>query len=158
MMDVNLTLIGQMITFAVFVWFTMKFVWPPLTKAMQEREKKIADGLAAAERGQHDLQLAQHKAVALLSEAKQSAAGIIDQANKRAEHIAQEALDNAKQEAQRLIERTQAELEQQFGKAKRELQSQVANLALEMAEKIVQRDIDAKTHQQLLDSLVTETQ
>jgi F-type H+-transporting ATPase subunit b len=156
MMDINITLIGQMITFAVFVWFTMKFVWPPITKAMDDRAKKIADGLAAAERGQQDMQLAQHKAAEMLAEAKQTAASIVDQANARAENIAVEAQRKAKVDAERLVKRAQEEFEQEANQAKRELQSQVADLAVQVAEKILQRSIDAKTHQQILNSAMTE--
>lgn len=156
MMSINLTLLGQMLTFAIFVAFTMKYVWPPITKAMQEREKRIADGLAAADRGQRDLELAQHKSVEILQEAKVRASHIIDQANKRAQHIVEEAKEQARQEGQRLLAHAQSEITQQVNQAKRELQTQVSELALKMAEKIVQRDIDARTHQQLLNNLVTE--
>lgn len=156
MMDINITLIGQMITFAVFVWFTMKFVWPPITKAMDDRAKKIADGLAAAERGQQDMQLAQHKAAEMLAEAKQTAATIVDQANARAENIVTEAQQRAKLDAERLVKRAQEEFEQESNQAKRELQSQVADLAVQIAEKILQRSIDAKAHQQILNSAMTE--
>ena len=101
-MNINLTLIGQMIAFAGFVWFCMKFVWPPIMAAMQEREQKIADGLAAADRASHDLELAKEKAVERLKEAKEEAAGIIDAANKRANQLVEEAKDAAVVEADRV--------------------------------------------------------
>lgn len=157
-MDINLTLIGQMITFALFVWFTMKYVWPPITKAMQEREKKIADGLAAADKGQRDLELAMHKSLEILEEAKINASRIIDQANKRAAHIVEEAKEQAREEGKKIIERARDEVEQQVNEAKRQLQNQVAELAITMAEKIIQRDIDPKTHQQLLTQSTAEIQ
>lgn len=158
MMDVNATLIGQMITFAVFVLFTMKYVWPPITKAMQDREKKIADGLAAAEKGQRDLELAQHKSIEIIQEAKVAAAKIIDSAHQRATRIVEDAKENARVESHHLIEHAQAEIEQKVNRARRDLQADVSNLALQMAEKIVQRDIDAKTHQQLLNNMLMEIQ
>ncbi len=156
MMDINFTLIGQILTFVVFIWFTLKYVWPPITKAMQEREKRIADGLAAADKGQRDLELATHKSVEIMQEAKVNAARIVEQANKRATRIVEEAKENARLESQRLIDQAYAEIEQHVNHVKRELQKQAASLALTMAEKIVQRDIDSNTHKQLLEGLVTE--
>ena len=155
-MDLNATLIGQMITFAVFVIFTMKYVWPPITKAMQDREKKIADGLAAGEKGEHDLHLAKNKSIEILQEAKTTATQIITQAHSRADHIVEEAKHTAKKEGERLIAHAQNEIEQYLNEARRQLQSQIANLALGIAEKIVQRDIDPATHKQLLDKMVEE--
>src|SRR5271165_1529994 len=102
-MNINATLLGQMITFAVFVWFTMRFVWPPITKALAERSQKIAEGLAAAERGKHELDLCQQEIVEQLKEAKVNADVIIDQANKRAHQIVDGAKDKAREEGQRLV-------------------------------------------------------
>lgn len=155
-MDLNATLLGQMITFAVFVVFTMKYVWPPITKAMQDREKKIADGLAAGQKGEQDLQLAKNKAVEILREAKTTATQLIAQANSRADHLMEEAKQAAKQEGERLIAHAHTEIEQQVVEAKRQLQSHVGLLAVQMAEKIVQRDIDPASHQLLLDKMVEE--
>lgn len=155
-MNLNLTLIGQMITFAVFVIFTMKYVWPPITKAMQDREKKIADGLAAGEKGELNLRLATNKSVEILQDAKADAAQIIAQAHSRADHIVEEAKQLAKKEGERLIAHAESEIQQNFNEAHRQLQKQIANLALDMAEKIVQRDIDPAAHKQLLDKMVTE--
>ena len=153
-MDINVTLIGQMITFAVFIWFTMKFIWPHITKAMHDREKKIADGLAAAEKGKRDLELAQHKSVEILQETKLKASQIVDAANKRGVHIVEEAKEAARKESKRLIASAQIEIEQQTQQVKDELRAQAGNLAVKMAGKIVAREIDPKAHQTLLDKMV----
>jgi F-type H+-transporting ATPase subunit b len=155
-MDLNATLLGQMITFAVFVIFTMKYVWPPITKAMQEREKKIADGLAAGQKGEHDLQVARDKAADIVYEAKATAEQIISQARSRVDHIMEEGKQAAKKESERLIAHAYAEIEQQVTATKRQLQNQISVLALGMAEKIVQHDIDPAAHQKLLDKMVAE--
>lgn len=155
-MDINLTLLGQMFTFAIFVWFTLKYVWPPITKTMNEREKKIADGLAAAERGQRDLELARHKSGEVLKEAKQEAARIIEQANQRVLRILEEAQEQAQVERQRLLARAQQEIEQQIARTRRNLQHEVTALSLNLAEKIVQRTIDPSVHHRLVQQLVTE--
>ena len=132
-MNINLTLIGQMIAFVCFVLFCMKYVWPPIIAAMAEREKKIADGLAAADRASHDLELAKEKAVERLKEAKEEAAGIIDSANKRANQIEQEA-----------------------NRAREQLRSQVAALSLAGAEKVLGAAIDREAHAGLVDKLASE--
>jgi F-type H+-transporting ATPase subunit b len=155
-MDLNVTLGGQIITFIVCVFVTMKYIWPHITKAMQEREQRIADGLAAADKGQHDLQLAKNRSVEILQEAKNNALQIINQANQRSAQLLEEAKANAVKEGERMIDIARLEIEQQVNHARRELQQQVAALAVGMAEKIVQRDIDMKNHQPLLDKLVTE--
>lgn len=155
-MDINLTLIGQIITFLVFVWFTMNYVWPPLRKAMEERKQKIAEGLAAGDQARKDLELAEHKAMALLREAKLEASHVVEQANKRANHILEEAKETARVEAQRLIEHAHGEIDQQMNQVKRELRAQVAAISLSAAEKIVRRDIDPRDHQEVLDHLLSE--
>ncbi|MGB6975974.1 MAG: F0F1 ATP synthase subunit B [Gammaproteobacteria bacterium] len=157
-MDINLTLLGQMLTFVVFVWFTMKFVWPPIMKTMREREKKIADGLAAGERGERDLELARHKSIEIIQDAKIEAGRILDQANQRGDSIAAEAKEQGQAERHRLIAHAQQEIELQANQTKRELQQQVADLALSMAEKIVQRDIDQNVHRKWLTKAIAETQ
>ena len=129
-MNINLTLIGQTLTFFIFVWFCAKFVWPALINIMEEREKKIADGLQAAERADKDLELAQKRATEQLREAKDQAATIIEQANKRATQIVDEAKDQAKVEADRLITAAKAEIEQESNRAKEELRGKVATLCL----------------------------
>lgn len=155
-MNLNATLLGQMITFAVFIWFTMKYVWPHITKAMDEREKKIADGLAAADKAQRDLELAKHKSVEILQEAKIKAGQIIDQANKRSTHIVEEAKEMAREEGKRLVAAAHLDIDQERQQAKVELQHEASLLALSIAEKIIQREIDGKTHQQLLSKMVEE--
>lgn len=155
-MDINITLLGQTLTFAVFVWFTMKYVWPPIIKAMREREKRIADGLAAAEKAQRDLELARHKSLEILQEAKLEASRLIDQANKRAMRIIEDGKESARQESERILLAGKADVEQQMIQAKRELQAQISDLAIAMAEKIIQEDIDPKIHKKLLDQMVAE--
>ena len=155
-MNINLTLIGQMIAFVCFVLFCMKFVWPPIVAAMAEREKKIADGLAAADRASHDLELAKEKAVERLKEAKEEAAGIIDSANKRANQIVQEAKDAALVEAERVKASAQAEIEQEANRAREQLRSQVAALSLAGAEKVLGAAIDREAHAGLVDKLASE--
>lgn len=155
-MNINLTLIGQSITFVAFIWFCMKYVWPALISIMEEREKKIADGLEAADRADKDLELAQKKAVETLSEAKQQAAEIIEQANKRANQIVDEAKDQARAEGDRLKAAAQAEIEQEANRAKEELRAKVATLALAGAEKVLGNAIDANAHNDLVDKLAAE--
>ena len=155
-MNINLTLIGQMLAFVGFVVFCMKYVWPPIIAAMQEREEKIADGLAAADRASHDLELAQEKAVERLKEAKEEAAGIIDSANKRANQLVEEAKDIAVVEADRVKASAQAEIEQETNRAREQLRGQVAALSLAGAEKILGAAIDPKAHAAMVDELASE--
>jgi len=155
-MNINLTLIGQSITFIVFVWFCMKFVWPPIMSALNERKKKIADGLAAAERGAHEKELAEKKAAEVLHEAKQQAQDIINQAQKRASEIVEESKDTARAEGERIIATAQAEIEQEVNRAREELRGQVASLAVAGAGKILKREIDAKANEDLLKDLVAQ--
>lgn len=155
-MNLNLTLIGQMLAFIGFVVFCMKYVWPPILAAMAERETKIADGLAAADRASHDLELAQEKAVERLKEAKQEAAGIIDSANKRAGQLVDEAKEAAVTEADRVKAAAQAEIEQEANRAKEHLRGQVAALSLAGAEKVLGAAIDENAHKELVDKLASE--
>ena len=155
-MNINLTLIGQTLAFACFVLFCMKYVWPPFLAAMQEREKKIADGLAAADRAEHDLELAKEKAVERLKEAKTEAAGIIDSANKRANQIVEEAKDAAVVEADRVKASAQAEIEQEANRAREALRGQVAALSLAGAEKVLGAEIDQNAHNELVEKLASE--
>jgi F-type H+-transporting ATPase subunit b len=154
--NINLTLIGQMIAFVCFVMFCMKYVWPPILAAMAEREKKITDGLAAADRASHDLELAQEKAVERLKEAKHEAAGIVDAANKRGIQLVEEAKGAAVVEAERVKTAAQAEIEQQSNRAREQLRGQVAALALAGAEKVLGATIDQKAHAELVDKLAAE--
>lgn len=155
-MNLNLTLIGQIITFGVFVWFCMKFVWPHLLTAMQEREKKIADGLDAANRAARDLELAQKEAADQLREAKEKAAEIIEQANKRANQIVDEAKEQARTEGERLVAAARAEVEQEANRAKEALRAQVSELAVAGAAKILAKSVDASAHDELLNQLANE--
>ena len=155
-MNINLTLIGQMLAFVGFVLFCMKFVWPPIMAAMQERADKIADGLAAADRASHDLELAQEKAVERLKLAKEEAAGIVDAANKRGNQLVEEAKQAAVVEAQRVKASAQAELEQEANRAREQLRSQVAVLSLAGAEKILGATIDPKAHAEMVEKLAAE--
>jgi F-type H+-transporting ATPase subunit b len=154
--NINLTLIGQMIAFVCFVMFCMKYVWPPILAAMAEREKKIADGLAAADRASHDLELAQEKAVERLKEAKHEAASIIDAANKRGIQLVEEAKGAAVIEADRVKTAAHAEIEQESNRAREQLRGQVAALALAGAEKVLGATIDQKAHAELVDKLAAE--
>lgn len=155
-MNINYTLIGQMIFFAAFVLFCMKYVWPPLVSALSEREKKISDGLAAADRASKDLELAQKKAMDELREAKAQAAELIEQANKRSNQIVDEAKELASQEGGRLIAAAKAEIEQETNRVKEELRAEVAVIAIAGAEKILGSSIDANKHSELLDKLAAE--
>jgi F-type H+-transporting ATPase subunit b len=154
--NINLTLIGQMIAFVGFVLFCMKYVWPPIIAAMAEREKKIADGLAAADRASHDLELAKEKAVERLKEAKEEAAGIVDSANKRAGQIVEEAKGAAVVEADRVKASAQAEIEQDANRAREQLRGQVAALSLAGAEKVLGAAIDQEAHSELVEKLAAE--
>lgn len=155
-MNINATLLGQMITFALLVWFTMRFVWPPLTKALEERRARIADGLAAAERGVHELELAQRRAGDVLREARQHAADVMVQANKRATEIIEEAKTEARAEGERLMVVARAEIDQEINRAKEQLRADVVTIALAGAAKILEREIDAKAHRDILDKLAAQ--
>lgn len=155
-MDLNITLIVQVLVFAAFVLFTMKFVWPPLVNALEERQEKIADGLAAAERGQRELELAQHRVIDELRQAKAQASDIIEKANRRASQIVDEAKDAARLEGQKLVKIAEGQITQELNRAKDDLRKQVASLAVAGAERILQREIDEKANQALLNSLIEE--
>lgn len=139
-----------------FVWFTMRFVWPPLSKALEERQTKIADGLAAAERGQRELELAQHRVKTELKQAKAQAHDIIEKANLRAGQLMDEAKESAKQEAQKQLKVMQAQLGQEINQVKNSLKLQLADLVVVGAEKIIQQEISAETNKKLLDQLIEE--
>ena len=155
-MNINLTLIGQMVAFVCFVLFCMKYVWPPIIGAMAEREKKIADGLAAADRANHDLELAKEQAVERLKEAKHEAAGIVESANRRASQIVEEAKQAAVVEADRVKAAAQAEIQQEANRAREQLRGQVAALSLAGAEKVLGAAIDQKAHSELVEKLAAE--
>jgi F-type H+-transporting ATPase subunit b len=155
-MNFNATLIGQSIAFAVFVWFCMKYIWPPLIAALEERNARISEGLAAAQRGQKDLQEAQAKVSDSLKDAKQQAQEIINQAQKRATEIVDEAKDIAREEADRIKSMATADIEQQVNSAKGELRKEVSLIALAGVEKILGREVNADAHDAILNELVAQ--
>jgi len=155
-MNFNATLIGQSITFIFFVWFCMKFVWPPIMSALETRKKQIADGLAAADRGKHELELAAKKAGDNMRDAKAQAAEVIAQAEKRAAQIIEEAKVAAKEEGERQLAAAQANIAQETNRARESLREQVAGLAVAGAEKILRREVNAQTHADLLGQLKAE--
>ncbi|MGH8551332.1 MAG: F0F1 ATP synthase subunit B [Methylococcales bacterium] len=152
-MSINLTLIGQMITFMLLVWFTMKYIWPPLMKSLEERKKKIAEGLSAAERGRHDMELAERHAAELLKEAKDQAAEIVNLAQKRASEIVEDSKQDAKTEGARLLAAAQADIEHQIQQVKDGLRQQVSELAISAAEQILQKEVDRKAHAEMIKSV-----
>jgi F-type H+-transporting ATPase subunit b len=155
-MNINATLIGQAIAFFLFVMFCMKYVWPPIMQALQERKKKIADGLAAGERGKHEQQLAEERAREILREAKDQAGEIISRAEKRANEIIDEAKGQAREEGGRLLTASRAEINQEINRAKEDLRGQVVVLAIQGASKVLQREVDEKVHAELLTQLAAE--
>jgi len=154
--NINATLIGQTIAFIVFVWFCKKYVWPPLMSAIEERQKKIADGLAASERAEKDLELAQEKASSQLKDAKAQAAEIIEQAKKRASALVEEETQRGQSEREKIIAQGYAEIEAERNRAKEELRKQVAMLAVAGAQQILQREIDASAQSDIVEKLVAE--
>lgn len=155
-MDINATLIGQMITFGIFLWVTAKFVWPPMIQALRDRQQKIADGLAAAERGQRDLEKAKEDAQAVLDQAKEQAAEILNQANKRNTEIIEEAKKDARAEGDRLVASAKAQIEQEVARAREDLRKEVASIAVMGASRILAKEIDASAHKDLLDKVANE--
>ncbi len=155
-MNINATLIGQGIAFFLFVVFCMKYVWPPILHALEERKKKIADGLAAGEHGKREQALAEERAKELLRQAKEQAGEIITRADKRAAEIVEEAKDDAKVEGQRLLTAARAEIEQEVNRVKEGLRGQVVSIALAGAGKVLEREVDETTHAELLNKLAAE--
>lgn len=152
-MNINLTLFAQAATFAAFIWFCAKLIWPFLMRTLEARQKQIADGLAAAERGRQDLEQASRRTVEMLQETKQQAQDILGQAERRATQIIEEAKNSAKAEGARLVAGARAEIEQEVSRAKEMLRTQVAALAVAGAEQILRREVDAKTHADLLNQV-----
>ena len=155
-MNINLTLIGQSITFLFFILFCMKAVWPALVSVMQAREQKIAKGLENAEKADKDLELAREEAGKKLTEAKNQAAALIEQANKRASQIIDEAKAQAQLEAERIKAAAYAEVDRQVSQAREELRGKVSVLAIAGAEKILGSSVDANAHNAMLDKLAAE--
>jgi F-type H+-transporting ATPase subunit b len=154
--DINLTLIGQTIAMIVFVWFCMKFIWPPILNALEERQKKIEGGLAAADRGEEKLKQAGAEAQEIVAEARQQATTIIDKANARANEIVADGKAAGQKERERQLANAEVEIQAETSRAREELRGQVAAVALAGAEKILKREIDAKTHEDILGRLAQE--
>ncbi len=155
-MEINATLVGQLITFALLVWFTMKYVWPPITKAMTERQKRIAEGLEASDRSKRELEEAEHKALNIIRDAKTEASQVVDQAHKRSVQIVEEAKENARAESKRIVDHAQDQIELEVSQAKEALRKQLASLAVAGAEKILKRNLDASANAALLDEFAAE--
>ena len=155
-MDINATLIGQLITFLVLIWFTMKYVWPPITKAIHDREIKIAGGLEAAERSRRELEQAEHKALAIIREAKLEATQIIDQAHRRSLQLVDDAKATARVEGARILEQANDEIAREVSQTKEALRKQLAGLAVAGATKIIRRNLDASVQNDLLAEFVAE--
>jgi F-type H+-transporting ATPase subunit b len=155
-MSFNATIIGQVLGFLVLVWFTWKFVWPPLLGAIEDRQKKIADGLAAADRGQKDLEDAKAKAGDIVREAREKAVQVVDQAHKRGSELIDEAKHTAVAEGERLVAAARAEVSTEAARARDGLRREVATLALTGAERLLGREVDARAHAELLDQLAAE--
>ena len=152
-MNLNLTLIAQAITFAAFIWFCVKFIWPPLLRAIETRQKQIADGLAEAERGRSSLADAQKQTEVLMRDAKARAQEIVVSAEKAASQRIEESKSQARTEGDRLVAQAKAQIEQEVQSARQQLREQVAALAVSGAEKILAREVDARAHAEMLDKL-----
>ncbi|MGB5256973.1 MAG: F0F1 ATP synthase subunit B [Woeseiaceae bacterium] len=155
-MDINMTLLGQTIAMVVFVWFCMKFIWPPLLAALEERQAKIEEGLAAADQGQESLARAAAEADEIVAEARKQATGILDQAHARANEIVADGKADGVKERERQLTAAKAEIEQEANRAREELRGQVSAIAIASAEKILSREIDGKAHEDILGRLAQE--
>lgn len=155
-MNINASLFAEIIAFSLFVWLTMKFVWPPIMAAMHQRQQKIADGLAAAEKGVRDLDMARDEAKQLLDQAKAHAADLLNQTSKRSGEIIEEAKQEARSEGDRLVTAARGQIQQEVARAREILRKEVAALAVVGAGKVLAREIDAKTHADLLDKVANE--
>jgi F-type H+-transporting ATPase subunit b len=155
-MNINATLIGQALVFLILIWFSVKFIWPPLVGAIEDRQKKIAEGLAAAERGQTELSSAHGQAQAIVNEAREKAVKIVDQAGRRSNEIVDEARSTAIAEGQRLVGDAKQEITLEQARARDALRKDVAQLAVAGASKLLQREIDPKAHADLIEQLARE--
>lgn len=155
-MSINVTLFAQMLVFGLLVWFTMTFVWPLIREAMEEREQKITDGLAAAEKGQSDLQQAGVETEKIIGDARDQARDILSKANSRANDIVEEARSEGEVEKRKRLESAESEIEVEVNRARDELRQQVAAIAIAGAEKVLSREIDEAAHRDLLDRLAAE--
>ena len=155
-MNINLTLFGQTVTFIVFVWFCLKFIWPHIVKAMEDRKTQIAEGLAAGERGRHEQELGQQRAVEVIREAKDQAKEILAQAHKRGDEIVEEAKTDGRAEGERMIRAAEAEIEQQMNQAREQLRADVVKLAIQGAQQVLDGEVDEKAHTEQLNRLAAQ--
>jgi F-type H+-transporting ATPase subunit b len=155
-MNINLTLFGQAISFAVFVWFCVKYVWPPVLKALEERETRIADGLAAAEKGRHDLENAEQRVEEILAEGRNKAQEFIVQSQRRADEIVDQAKQAALEEGERLLVAARGRIDTERNEARESLRNEVAVLALAGVEQVLMREVDAQAHREVLEKLIAE--
>ncbi|MCH9027367.1 MAG: F0F1 ATP synthase subunit B [Proteobacteria bacterium] len=155
-MDINATIIGQTIAMIVFVYFCMKFIWPPIMQALEERRQSVADGIAASDKAHTELAAATEKSEAIIAEARERALEIVDQASQRANQVMADAKSDAVTEGKRLVEAARSEIEQESNRAKDSLRGEIASIAIAGASKLLNREVDKKTHADLLDKLVAE--
>lgn len=155
-MSINASLIGQMITFAIFVWFCMKFIWPKLMGAIKDRQKTIADGLAAGDKAQRELEAAELKVVEMIDEAKQHAAEILEGSQHRAHNLIEEAKNKARVEYDKIVTSAQAEIEQQTNAAKRALYEELGGMVIQGTEKVLGRNIDKSDNDRFIDEIIAE--
>ncbi len=155
-MNINLTLFGQTITFIVFVWFCLKFIWPHILKAMEDRKTQIADGLAAGERGRHEQELSEQRAVEVIREAKEQAKEILAQAHKRGDELVDEAKGDGRAEGERMVRAAEAEIEQQMNQLREQLRGDVVKLALQGAQQVLGSEVDEKSHTEQLSRLAAQ--
>jgi F-type H+-transporting ATPase subunit b len=155
-MNINLTLLGQTVTFIVFVWFCLKFIWPHIIKAMDDRKTQIADGLAAGERGRHEQELAEQRAVTVIREAKDQAKEILAQAHRRGDEIVDEAKNDGRAEGERMLRAAEAEIEQQMNQTREQLRADVVKLSLQGAQQVLGREVDEKAHTEQLTRLAAQ--
>jgi F-type H+-transporting ATPase subunit b len=155
-MNINLTLIGQTIAFIVFVWFCLKFIWPHIIKAMDERKTRIAEGLAAGERGLHEQELAKQRAVTLIREAKEQAKEILAQAHRRGDEIVDEAKNDGRVEGERMLRAAESEIQQQINQTREQLRAEVVKLSLQGAQQVLGREVDEKAHTEQLNRLAAQ--
>jgi F-type H+-transporting ATPase subunit b len=154
--NINLTLIVQMVVFIVLIWFTMKFVWPIILGAMEERSRKIAQGLAAAEKGEQELSQARDRAEVIVREARERANQIIDQAQHRANDLVEQAKGTASSEGQRLVAAAQQQIELEASRAREALRREIGQIAVSAASKLLEREIDPSAHADLINKLATQ--
>ena len=155
-MDINATIMGQTIAMIVFVYFCMKFIWPPIIQALEERQQGVADGIAAADKAHTELAAATEKSAAIIAEARERALEIVEQASQRANQVMADAKSDAMTEGKRLVEAARSEIERESNRAKDALRGEVASIAIAGASKLLNREVDQKTHADLFDKLVAE--